>query len=115
MGVVTESEWQEMVTDLARACGWETNHVRRSIGKGRRWTTATSKVGWPDLTLWRPGRLMFAELKTEDGKLTREQAAVLASLAKAGAEVHVWRPSQLDEIASLLGRRAGHRRLDATL
>lgn len=112
---MTEAQWQQVVTDLAHACGFGCNHHRRSIGKGHRWTTATSVVGWPDLTIYGHGRLIFAELKTDTGKLTHEQVLVLASLRCTPAEVYVWRPSQLDEIASLLGRRAGHRRLDATL
>ena len=103
---MTEAEWQEQVVDLARICGWRTMHVRRSIGKGRRWTTSTSVVGWPDLVLWRPGRIVAAELKSNTGQVTEDQAAVLASLEAAGMETYVWRPGDLDEVASVLGRRA---------
>ena len=39
--------------------------------------------GWPDLLLWRPGRVVAAELKSEVGKPTDEQVAVLASLGVA--------------------------------
>lgn len=102
---MSEAEFQSMVVELARACGWKTMHVRRSIGKGRKWTTATSVVGWPDLTIYRPGRLIFAELKAESGRLTQEQAVVLGDLHFAGAETYVWKPSDLDEIAQILGRR----------
>lgn len=102
---ISEAVWQQQVIDLAHACGFKVNHVRRSIGKGRKWTTATSVVGWPDLTLYRPGRLIFAELKSENGVVADEQKRVLADLAAAGAETYVWRPSDLDDIAALLSRR----------
>ena len=85
--------------------GWRCMHVRRSIGKGNRWTTSTSVVGWPDLVLWKPGRIIAAELKSATGQVTTEQALVLASLEEAGMETHVWRPADLDEIAGVLGRR----------
>lgn len=104
--MTSEAEFQGQVVELARICGWRTMHVRRSIGKGHRWTTSTSVVGWPDLVLWRPGRIIAAELKSDRGQVTPEQALVLASLEEAGMECHVWRPSDLNEIAATLGRRA---------
>jgi hypothetical protein len=103
----TEAEFQAQVIDLARITGWKANHTRRSIGKGRQWTTATSVTGWPDLTLWRPGRggVIFAELKTDTGKVSLDQQTILASLRSAGAEVYVWRPRDWDEIVARLQRR----------
>lgn len=101
---VTEAEFQAQVLDLARIFGWRSMHVRRSIGKQRRWTTATSCDGWPDLFLWnaKQGRHLAAELKSESGKVRPEQDEVLASLEFAGVAVYVWRPSDLDEIARVL-------------
>lgn len=103
--MTSEAAFQEQVTDLARMTGWRCMHVRRSIGKGHRWTTATSVAGWPDLILWRPGRIIAAELKSQAGQVTSDQARVLASLEEAGMETHVWRPADLDEVAATLGRR----------
>ena len=102
-----EAAFQAQVVELARVLGWETNHTRRSIGRGHRWTTATSKVGWPDLVLWNPryGGVIFAELKTDTGKVTAEQEACLASLRSAGADVRVWRPSDWPEIEATLQHR----------
>lgn len=93
----TEAEWQAVVIDAAHALGWHHNFTRRSIGKGRKWTTATSCVGWPDLTLWHEGqrRVIFAELKTDKGETTAQQDAVLISLYAAGAEVRVWKTGRL--------------------
>ena len=95
---VTETEFQAQVVQLATLCGWQQCHTRRSIGKGRRWTTATSKVGWPDLVLWHPDRggVLFVELKTDDGDLSDAQTDCLHSLAEAGADVRVWRPALWD-------------------
>lgn len=98
---ITEAEWQEQVIELARMLGWQHMHVRRSIGKGRRWTTATNVDGWPDLTLIRPtddydGEIIFVELKAQNGIATDEQLAVHDMLRKAGHDAYVWRPSDLD-------------------
>jgi hypothetical protein len=101
---ITETDWQRQVVELARITGWRTMHVRRSRGKGRQWQTTTSCAGWPDLILWRD-RVIAAELKSERGHVTLEQANVLASLEHAGIEVHVWRPADLDTIVAILNRR----------
>lgn len=95
---LSETEWQQQVIDLAHALGWQHLHVRRSIGKGQSWTTATNVKGWPDLSLWseRQRRVMFVELKTRTGVVSPDQQRVLASLEAAGQEVHVWRPADLD-------------------
>jgi hypothetical protein len=47
--------------------------------------------------------LVFAELKSERGKLKPEQEAWLEALRQVpGVEVHVWRPSDMDAIAEVL-------------
>jgi len=56
-------------------------------------TPIIGDVGYPDLTLCRDGRLIFAELKAERGRLSDEQARWLQDLAATRAEVVVWRPS----------------------
>lgn len=101
---MTEAEWQQQVVDLARLSGWRVNHHRPTpAGRGRtRYTTATTVTGWPDLTLWRPGALLFRELKTDTGRLTTEQRQVLAELDAAGADVGVWRPADWPEIEATL-------------
>jgi hypothetical protein len=103
---LSERDWQEQVTELAHLYGWDWNHTRTSRGKGGKWVTATSCVGFPDITAWHPaGRVMFVELKTETGKVRPEQERVLASLTAAGAEVHVWRPSDLPAVQAALNTR----------
>lgn len=105
---ITEAEWQEQVVQLAHLYGWECLHVRRSIGRrgGKSaYQTTTSIKGWPDLYMWRPGEHIAVELKREKGRLTEEQRTCLRGLANAGVRVFVWRPSDLDEVQRVLGRR----------
>lgn len=104
-----ETEWQAEFVKLAGMLGWQHMHVRRSIGKGKKWVTATNVVGWPDLTCWHPRRgLIFVELKTDakGSKTTPEQDEVHASLRAAGQLVFVWRPSDLEEAQRVLSGRA---------
>lgn len=101
-----EADLQRSVVELARIFGWETMHVRPTLG-GRRhgWTTSTTLKGWPDLTLIRPPRLIFAELKSATGRLTPEQQSVMDLLSRCvGVETYVWRPGDLDGIAQILKR-----------
>lgn len=100
----TEAEWQAQISHLAKILGWKVLHIRRSIGKGHKWTTTTSIIGWPDLTLWneKQQRIIFAELKTDKGVLTPEQTECLRSLEAAGQETYVWRPAKLEQIRDIL-------------
>lgn len=104
---VSEAEFQQQVIDLAHAYGWHHLHVRRSIGKGRKWVTSTNVVGWPDLFMWHPyqRRTIAVELKSETGVVSPEQKAVLASLEAAGVWVDVWRPGDLDHANEVLSPR----------
>lgn len=98
LAATDEATFQAQVVELARILGWQVLHVRRSIGKGHRWTTTTSVKGWPDLFLWHPRHGVLArELKTDTGKLTAEQEEVLASLCAAGVDAGVWRPVDFTE------------------
>lgn len=98
---ILEKEWDADLFKSARpvglavTLGWHSYHTLRSKG---------SKSGYPDRTLWRE-RILFAELKREKTAPTDEQVRILTGLASAGAEVYLWRPSDLDEIARILGHR----------
>jgi hypothetical protein len=80
-------------------------HVRRSVVRAGRWATATSIPGWPDLTLLGHGQLIFAELKTDRGRLSGEQVGVIAALRAAGQDARVWRPDDWPEIERTLTRK----------
>lgn len=80
---------------LAVRLGWRSYHVLRSKG---------SKAGFPDRVCYRD-RVIYAELKASKGKPTDYQIETLTALAKAGAEVYLWRPDDLDEVGQILSRR----------
>jgi hypothetical protein len=91
---LTEKQWQSLVIDLARLRGWRIYHTNDS----RR-----SEPGFPDLCLVRRGRLAFAELKTETGKITTAQHEWLADFSACpGLLVYVWRPSDWPEVQRVL-------------
>jgi VRR-NUC domain len=78
---VPEKQWQATVVDAARLLGWKVFHP---------YDSRRSEPGWPDLTLVRPPRLVFVELKVH-GRLTGAQRRWLSLLAACGAEAYLWR------------------------
>jgi hypothetical protein len=88
----TEADFQRTVIDMAQRLGWLVAH----------WPNAVMNPIWPDLTLIKGRRVIFAELKTERGKLGLKQAQRLAELETIGAEVYVWRPSMFESIEMTL-------------
>lgn len=86
--------------------GWRWLHVRKSIGKGRRWVTTTNVVGWPDLApCWsprQPGRHLALELKVPPDTLSAEQVEVSTELLAAGFEFYVVTPRSLQKLALVL-------------
>src|SRR5262245_37984293 len=99
--VQTEKSFQAQVEQLAWVTGWKVFHPRYSFG---------SSKGFPDLVLVSrsPPRLIFAELKREGKNPTHEQQAWLDLLgAVPGVETYLWRPSDWDEIVTILGGADG--------
>lgn len=100
-----ESSWQSWVTETAELLGWWWVHFRPGrTASGWRTPVAGQAAGYVDLTLVRD-RVIFAELKTQTGRLTRPEVAWRARLIAAGAEVYVWRPADRLEITATLTRR----------
>lgn len=93
---ITEKDWQARILDIARMYGWATYHP---------FDSRRSTPGWPDLTLVKPPRLIFAELKTERGRLTPQQRDWLTWLDACGQTVTVWRPSHMAQVVAVLGPR----------
>lgn len=90
----TEAELQVAVIDLARLRGWLVHHTRPARLSSGGWRTPIQgHAGYPDLTMARGGRLVFAELKSQRGRLTPDQAVWINELNGTVAEVYVWRPS----------------------
>lgn len=120
MVLYSEAKWQREVMGALRRFGWRPYHA---------WNSQHSAGGFPDICAIRVERrvytrvrLLFAELKREDGKTTPEQEAWLADLGEAAraaydmadewraellpapisVEVHVWRPSDWDKVLAVL-------------
>jgi len=91
---VTERELTGYVRDVAGLFGWRRYHT---------WLAKHSPAGFPDEVLIRPPRIVFAELKSDRGKVSDAQAAWIADLERVpGVEVYVWRPDDADTIAQVL-------------
>ena len=98
--MITEKQFEGQVKDLAKLFGWKYYHTWRSIH---------SPAGFPDVVMVRPPRLIFAELKSEQGKPSDKQQDWLDILKECQRdfsfrmpEVYLWRPSQFEEIANIL-------------
>lgn len=91
----SEADFQRRVIALAESCGWRVF----SLPDSRRVTCP----GWPDLVLaherW---GVVFAELKTDKGKVSGEQRWWHERLRAAGCRVEVWRPGDWYRIKQLL-------------
>ena len=102
---VSEKLWQEQVIQLANTCAWDAHHIRPAK-YGATWKT-DGLAGMPDLILIgkRGQGIIWAELKTDKGKLSEVQEARIVQLISNGEEVHIWRPRDLDKIAERLSKR----------
>ena len=81
---LTEKQFQSMVVGLARQLSWRVFHPydsRRSV------------PGYPDLTLCHAEHgVIWAELKTEKGRVSPAQQEWLDHLTSAGQTAVIWRP-----------------------
>ena len=115
---MTPDEYRKMLAEAMSEKDLQT-HVRRvaKVNGWRAfcwWSSLHSPAGWPDLVLVREidrgdpdldwlwdlrgypkAEMIFAECKKEGGKVTPEQADVLALLRLTRHGVYVWKPSNL--------------------
>ena len=98
-----ESEFQGIVIDMAHLYGWRVAHFRSvRTPPGYRTPVAADGAGFPDLVLAKRGELIFAELKTERGRMSDAQREWIKLLPGAV----VWRPRDLEYIEGRLSRKA---------
>ena len=106
---MTEEDLLTAVLDLAMTANWRVCHFRPArTNKGWR-TLVQGHTGWPDLMLCGHRRFLVAELKSDKGSLSDDQARWRLVLDLAGVEYHVWKPRDwLDgTIAEALGCAGG--------
>ncbi len=106
MSIISERDFQDQIIELAHIYGWAVAHFRPAMKQDGSWRTAVSAdgTGFPDLVLVRSPRLIFAEVKSEEGKVTSEQSSWLRNLAAAKQDVYLWRPSDWEGIVEVLKR-----------
>ena len=80
----SEKHFTAQVVELAERCGWLVYHT---------FDSRRSQPGYPDLTMVRDGRVIFAELKTVKGRLSAAQKLWLAALS--GSESDEWKLSTM--------------------
>lgn len=79
---ITERQLQDAVVELAQTLGWLTYHP---------FDSRHSTAGFPDLAMVRD-RLIMAELKSDKGRVSRDQLTWNARLLAADVEAYIWRP-----------------------
>ena len=106
----SEKLFESKVKQLALLNGWHMFHA--SPHQVRPGVFRSDGKGFPDLTLAKSptashqGGLIFAELKTAVGRLSKEQELWLKELSGTGdAEVYIWRPADLLWIEQRLSRK----------
>ena len=92
----TEKQFQSLVTDLAGRHGFACFHP---------FDSRRSAVGWPDLVLCNPPRLLFLELKVGKYQATDDQLRWLHLLDECGQEAYVVRSTgdQVKDAAAIVG------------
>ena len=99
------AEWafQQEIKDAASKLGWAVHHVSPHMVRPNVYRSDTP--GWPDLTLVHKHddrtELIFAELKTNTGRVDERQKQWLSILCGA-AETYVWRPRNWNLIVGRL-------------
>lgn len=109
---INEKSFQRAVIELAGFTGWRIYHPVPAMNARGGWRTAQEgHVGFPDLVLAKAGPtggLIFAELKTAVGRVSPDQRLWLDTLEQAGAEVYVWRPTDIATIRTRLMKGISH-------
>ena len=90
----TEAEFMAQVVELARWYSWKVFHP---------YDSRRSSHGYPDLTMVRPPRVIFMELKKEKGHLTTHQEWWQDDLKRCpGVEYYLWRPIDWEDLVKVL-------------
>lgn len=94
---MSEDQLQDAVIEMAHRFKWRVAHFRpvriqRRDGSVYYQTPVQADgAGFPDLVLVRD-RVLWVELKSEEGRLSVEQQDWMFALGAADQERHIWRP-----------------------
>jgi hypothetical protein len=106
---INEKQFQLKVIDLLHLCGYHVAHFMPAMNAKGQWRTpvAADGKGFPDLVAVRPEgkrpkRVIFAELKSDKGRMSKEQDVWLKILVDAGVEAFVWKPKDWDSIVEIV-------------
>jgi hypothetical protein len=99
-----ESDLQNTVIEYAQLRGWKVAHFR-SVRVQRKDGTVYYQTpvqadgeGYPDMCMARGNRLVFAELKSDNGIISPAQDAWLKALAETEkCEVYTWKPCDFEQ------------------
>ncbi|MGW1055440.1 VRR-NUC domain-containing protein [Streptomyces sp. NPDC001155] len=93
---MTEEQFRRHVRKIAALRGWTLAYHTHNAQR--------SDAGWPDEVYGHPKtrRTIFAEFKSNTGRLRPEQRDWLRHLAACGFETALWRPKDLDVIVTVL-------------
>lgn len=100
---ITEREFSRQVEDLLNMFGWRWCHFRPARTE-QGWRTALSGTsGFPDYVAVRGTRVLFAEVKSDNGRLSPEQRDWITALDICpGVETYIWRPRMWADIVEIL-------------
>lgn len=92
---MTEDNLLSAVLDICRLHRVLAHHCRPAQ-TARGWRTPIQgDAGFVDLVIVGRGGVLFRELKSDVGRLSKEQARWTTTLAVAGADCATWRPGML--------------------
>jgi hypothetical protein len=104
--IISEESFQRAVVDLAHIFKYKVAYFRKARKKDGDWVTPVGAdgKGWLDLVLVNENKhdLIFAELKSENGKMTKEQKDWFTRLGKCHESVYCWKPSDWENIVTRL-------------
>jgi hypothetical protein len=89
----SEKQFMAEVMKLLKEHRWRTYHTHDS---------RKSNAGFPDIVAVRGRRVLWIELKTEEGRVSAAQQNWIDDLVAAGQKAFVLRPSQWEELVRLV-------------
>ena len=100
---ISEAQFQAAIVDLAHYFQWRVFHPRTvRTFTGHHLTAYQGHAGFPDLVLAGASGVIFAELKAQKGRPSKDQQLWRSALEAGGAEYYLWRPSDWWEIEKRL-------------